>query len=352
MQAGKYTALLMPPAHPAAGMTQLPMLHKRLPRTRASTDQLTRADQLAEPLPYTEYDRVDLLGHGMTWKNEDGTRQVIEEMRPEQDKIISRQRGTISWQEGMISGLGGIIRERPGRPYCQTTTDITVTARRRMAGLRQGGERGRHIDGTAPGPDDGAKADGAKADCGAPTEQLGMMKAMKQVLDKTRRPRMARNSVKNDISEIVHRLLGQEEEALRHELKKIVRDERYDDDRDKARAVPRPPIPIIQPNVGSHADEIDQPIGGVTRYEEGWHSIPCYAGVGYAVLGQHGRRERTVSTALNDVKNVYPDFHQQTLHHPVDAVHQTCRILPTDTTRNLTPRISRRRHAHDVGEHG
>ena len=80
--------------------------------------------------------------------------------------------------------------------------------------------------------------------------------------------------------------------------------------------------------------------------------MPCYAGMGYTMLGQHGRRERTVSTALNDVNNVYPDFHQQTLHHPVDAVHQTCRILPTDTARNVTPRISRRRHAHDVGDHG
>ena len=151
---------------------------------------------------------------------------------------------------------------------------------------------------------------------------------------------------------IIHRLSGQEEEILRFELRKIIRDKRDHEGRDKARAVPRPPIPIIEPNVGSHADEIDQPIRGVTRYEEGWHSMPCYAGVGHAVLGQHGRRERTVRTALHDIKNVCPDFHQQTPHHPVDAVHQTCRILPTDITRNQKPSISRRLREHDVGDHG
>ena len=320
MQAGKCTALLMSPAYPAAWITQLPMLLRRLPRTRASTDQLTQRHQLAEPLPYTEYDTGDLLGHGATRKNEDEARQDKEEM-------ISKRNKMISGQEEMMSNLGWIIQERPGRPHCQATTCTTITARRRMGNPRQGGERDRHIDSAAPGPGGDAKADGAKANCGALAEQPGMMNAMKQVPDKIRCLRMARNNVKNETLEIVHRLLGHEEDTLQHKLGKIVRYERQDDDRYKARAVPRPPIPITEPNIGSHADEIDQPIQGVTRHKEGWRSTPRYARVGCAVLGQQGRREKNVSMALHDTKNAFPGSSQQTFHHPIDAMHQTGHTL-------------------------
>ena len=122
---------------------------------------------------------------------------------------------------------------------------------------------------------------------------------------------MTKSNVEGKTVAIIHRLSGQEEEILRSELRKVIRDERNHDGRDKAKAVPRPLIPVTKPNAGSHAYDVDQPIGEVALYEEGRHHMPGDAGVEYAAMGQHGCREETVSTALNDVENMDPD-----LRHP------------------------------------
>ena len=158
---------------------------------------------------------------------------------------------------------------------------------------------------------------------------------------------MTKSNVGGKAVDIIQRLSGQEEEILRSELRKAIRDERNHDGCDKAKAVPRPLIPMTKPNVGSHAYDIDQPIEEVALYEEGLHHMHGDTGMRYAVMGQHVCRDETVSTSCNDI-----NLRQQTLHHPLEAMHQTCHILPTDTARNLTPRCSRRRNAYNMGDHG
>ena len=129
---------------------------------------------------------------------------------------------------------------------------------------------------------------GAKRDSNTHVKQLGMKRAMMQAHYERGRFHTTNIRVEGKTVDIIHRISGQEEEILRSELRKVIRDERDHNGRNRATAVTRPPIPVAKPDLGSHANDTAQPTGEVTPYGKGQHHTPSDAGVGYAVMGQHG----------------------------------------------------------------
>ena len=174
---------------------------------------------------------------------------------------------------------------------------------------------------------------GAKKDSNTHIEQLGMKKAMRQARYEIRCLHMTKSNVKGKTVDIIHRPSGQEEEILRFELRKIIRDER---DRDEARAAPKPPIH----NIGLHAvEEVAQGRGG-------WHCVPCYGGGEGATPGHHTNGEEFTNMDTNiDHMNTSPAPAPKLAVLPGMLTDRKCWAHPMD-------RLTKRQPIQDVGDHG
>ena len=159
-------------------------------------------------------------------------------------------------------------------------------------------------------------------------EQPGMKKAMRQALYEIRRLRMTRSYVKGKTVDMNYRLSGQEEEILRSELRKIIRDERDHLGRDEAKAAPKPLIH----SVGLHALE------EITQDREGWHIVPRYDN-GEGAMPDHHAKEEGVPNI-----DTSPAPVPELVVLPGELMDRRYWAHPMD-------RLTKRRPIQDVGDH-